>query len=254
MSESSSHFDYTYNVKDTDAALSFEFVYSPWSEERLNSYTYINNTTNGNIFDKLEEEIRCAVSVAGYSPYIRDNSLFSVAISPTDYKENYVLKVNGVEYDLVGYTETNLYESIKIWSDYSSYYFTDAIVVPENVSELIVTYESATKNEVAITTQPTDYTGAIGATATFIVKASGDNLTYQWQQNTGSGWANINTTAGRKASFSIGVTAARAKYQYRCVVSDGTTSVTSNAVKMVVKESLAITTQPTNYTGAIGAT
>ncbi|MBQ8175701.1 MAG: hypothetical protein IJ035_01530, partial [Oscillospiraceae bacterium] len=119
--------------------------------------------------------------------------------------------------------------------------------VTSNAVKMIV------KESLAITTQPTNYTGAIGATATFTVKATGAT-SYQWQQNTGAGWANINTTAGRKSSFSLGVTAARAKYQYRCVVSDGTNTVTSNAVKMIVKESLAITTQPTNYTGKVGDT
>ncbi len=117
-----------------------------------------------------------------------------------------------------------------------------------DVQTIIVVIESVLE----ITEQPTDYEGEIGATATFAVEASGENLTYQWQQNTGNGWTNINTTAGRKSSISIGINETRAKYQYRCVVSDGTTSVTSTAVKMIIKESVAITTQPTNYTGAVG--
>ena len=109
------------------------------------------------------------------------------------------------------------------------------------------------KEDLAITTQPVNYEGKVGDTATFKVVATGAT-SYQWQQNTGAGWTNINTTAGRKSSFSIGVTAARAKYQYRCVVSDGTTSLTTNAVKMIVDEDLAITTQPSNYTGKVGDT
>ena len=104
-----------------------------------------------------------------------------------------------------------------------------------------------------ITSQPTDFTGAIDSTAKFTVNATGAT-SYQWQQNTGAGWTNINTTVGRSKTLSLGVTAARAKYQYRCVISDGTTSLITNAVKMIVKETLAITTQPTNFTGAIGDT
>ncbi|MBQ8176905.1 MAG: InlB B-repeat-containing protein [Oscillospiraceae bacterium] len=105
----------------------------------------------------------------------------------------------------------------------------------------------------AITSQPTNYTGTIGDTAKFIVTATGAT-SYQWQQNTGAGWANINTSVGRSKTFSLGVTAARANYQYRCVVSDGTTSLTTNAVKMVIDEDLAIVSQPSNYIGAIGST
>lgn len=101
--------------------------------------------------------------------------------------------------------------------------------------------------------QPTNFTGKVGETATFTVKATGAT-SYQWYQNTGNGWTAINTSVGRSKTFSIGVTSARAKYQYRCVVSDGTTSLTTNAVKMIVDEDLAITSQPSNYIGAIGST
>ncbi|MBQ8177146.1 MAG: cellulase family glycosylhydrolase, partial [Oscillospiraceae bacterium] len=110
------------------------------------------------------------------------------------------------------------------------------------------------KSALEIVAQPTDYEGKVGDTATFTVKAEGDNLTYQWEQDTGNGWTVINTSAARKASFSIGVTSARAKYKYRCVVSDGKNEVTSDAVKMIVNEELAITTQPTNFKGVIGDT
>ncbi len=116
------------------------------------------------------------------------------------------------------------------------------------------TVQLTKKSRIKITSQPVDYKGETGDTATFAVKATGENLTYQWQQNTGSGWVSINTNAGRKSSFSIGVTAARAKYQYRCIVSNGTTSLTSNAVKMVLNDKLAIITQPVNFEGKIGDT
>ena len=110
------------------------------------------------------------------------------------------------------------------------------------------------KETLEITKQPVNFEGAIGETASFTVEANGENLTYQWQQNTGAGWVNINTTAGRKSTFSIGITAARANYQYRCVVSNGTTELTTDAVKMVIKETLEITKQPTDYVGSVGET
>ncbi|MBQ8781802.1 MAG: cellulase family glycosylhydrolase, partial [Oscillospiraceae bacterium] len=60
--------------------------------------------------------------------------------------------------------------------------------------------------DLMIVTQPTDFTGKIGDTAVFTIEAEGENVTYQWQQNTGSGWVSINTTAGRRQSISVVIT------------------------------------------------
>ncbi len=108
------------------------------------------------------------------------------------------------------------------------------------------------KKELAILKEPTDYKGELGEKATFKINATGNNLTYQWQQNTGNGWTDINTAAGKSPSFSVDITAARCKYQYQCIVSDGTKTITSKAVKMVVDQTFKIITQPENYTGKIG--
>ena len=46
---------------------------------------------------------------------------------------------------------------------------------------------------VIITTQPENYFGTVGGTATFTVAAEGDRVTYQWQRSTDDGetWSNI---------------------------------------------------------------
>ncbi|MBQ8176287.1 MAG: hypothetical protein IJ035_04535, partial [Oscillospiraceae bacterium] len=85
----------------------------------------------------------------------------------------------------------------------------------------------------AITSQPTNYTGAIGDTAKFTVGAAGAT-SYQWYQNTGAGWTAINTTAGRSKTFSIAIAQFRLGYKYRCVVSDGTNTLTSDEVQMIL--------------------
>ena len=103
------------------------------------------------------------------------------------------------------------------------------------------------------TKQPVDYVGAIGDTAKFTVEATGASV-YQWQQNTGAGWMDIATTAGRSKTFSVGVAKFRLGYKYRCVISDGFAIVTSDEVKMVIESALSITSQPVNYVGAIGDT
>ena len=127
-------------------------------------------------------------------------------------------------------------------------------VISDGTNEIISdAVKMVVEEELAITTQPTDFTGAIGDTAKFTIDATGAT-SYQWEQNTGAGWTAINTTAGRSKTFSVGVAQFRLGYKYRCVVSDGTNTLTSNEVKMVVEEELAITSQPTDFTGAIGDT
>ncbi|MBQ8175680.1 MAG: hypothetical protein IJ035_01415, partial [Oscillospiraceae bacterium] len=89
------------------------------------------------------------------------------------------------------------------------------------------------KASLAITSQPSNYIGAIGSTAKFTVGATGAT-SYQWYQNTGNGWTAINTTAGRSNTFSVGVVEFRLGYLYRCVVSDGTNEITSDEVQMYI--------------------
>lgn len=108
--------------------------------------------------------------------------------------------------------------------------------------------------EFTITAQPVDYVGEIGDTSKFIINTNKSNATYQWQQNTGAGWVDVNTTMGRSNTFSVGVAEFRLGYLYRCVVSDGTNTLISDEVQMIVEPDLVITTQPVNFIGSIGDT
>ena len=103
----------------------------------------------------------------------------------------------------------------------------------------------------AITAQPENFVGAVGGTAVFSVTAEGDDLAYQWQysDDNGGSWVNSNSTA---ETATCKITAARDGRLYRCVVSDGAASVTSDPAKLIVKP--AITTQPQDYTGTVGNT
>ena len=90
-------------------------------------------------------------------------------------------------------------------------------------------------NTVAITAQPQDYTGSAGTKATFTVKATGENLTYQWYYKAPDGeWAKSAFTGNKTATLTVAVTAARNGYQYRCVITDGVSTVTSNAATLNV--------------------
>ena len=108
---------------------------------------------------------------------------------------------------------------------------------------------------VAITTEPKDYTGAVGSTATFTVKATGTGLKYQWQTYSSGKWKNSSLTGATTATLSVPVTAARDGYKFRCVVTDKyNQTATSNSAVLHVATPVAITTQPKDYTGAVGST
>ena len=87
-----------------------------------------------------------------------------------------------------------------------------------------------------ITTQPAGQEVTVGQTATFIIEATGENLSYQWQQKTtdsGSEWEDISNAT--TASYTTAATTTdMSGYQYRCVVSNSAGSVTSNAATLTV--------------------
>lgn len=90
-----------------------------------------------------------------------------------------------------------------------------------------------------IATQPADATTPSGGIANFSVAATGSSFIYQWQENTGSSWANISDggvySGATTATLTItGATAAMAGYQYRCIVSSGACNTTSNGAYLGV--------------------
>ena len=142
----------------------------------------------------------------------------------------------------------------------------------EVISQLTDTkyFHSETKNMTVITQHPNDQRVNDGSSATFTISATGDNLTYQWQQRTDNegDWTNIN--GANLSSYTTGTTTMdMSGYQYRCIVTGAGGSVTSNAATLTVKaipvtdvklnknnitltvggiETLTATVEPTNAT------
>ena len=84
-----------------------------------------------------------------------------------------------------------------------------------------------------ITTQPQSVSVTEGQSATFSVAASGDNLRYQWQINSGNGWSAI--TDATDASYTIDrTTTAMSGNQYRCIVTGDGGETTSSAATLMV--------------------
>ncbi|MBI3141325.1 MAG: immunoglobulin domain-containing protein, partial [Bacteroidetes bacterium] len=102
----------------------------------------------------------------------------------------------------------------------------------------------------AITTQPTDITVCEGSNTGFSVTATGAGLTYQWQENKGSGFSAISNGGvyGGATSANLtftGVTSSMTGYVYRCVVT-GTCnpSVTSDEIDLTVQTIPSVTVDP----------
>ena len=101
----------------------------------------------------------------------------------------------------------------------------------------------------AITSSPASQTICLGGNTTFTVAATGTGISYQWQVNTGSGFANVPAAAPYSgtttATLTItNATAAMTTYQYRAVVT-GTCPPAANsaAATLTVIVPVSITTQ-----------
>ncbi|WP_407385432.1 starch-binding protein [Ruminococcus sp.] len=106
----------------------------------------------------------------------------------------------------------------------------------------------------AITNQPTDWTGNKGETATFTVAAVGQNLSYRWYYHPAgkTNWIDTGVTAN---TYSIAMSDARNGRAIYCKVTDGAgNSVDSNVVTMSYPAVTGpvITKQPVDWAGQDG--
>lgn len=93
---------------------------------------------------------------------------------------------------------------------------------------------------VVISTQPENYYGTVGGTASFTVAASGDRVTYQWQCSTDDGetWSNI--SGGTSTTLNVPIQASVNGNLYRCIAKDYMGhAATSQAGKLTVTSSVA---------------
>ncbi|MBS1773996.1 MAG: T9SS type A sorting domain-containing protein [Bacteroidetes bacterium] len=111
----------------------------------------------------------------------------------------------------------------------------------------------------AITSQPSTAVICNGANASFSINATGTGISYQWQQNTGTGWTNLTNTApySNTTAATLNLTipgTAIYGYQFRCVVL-GTCSpaAVSNPATLYVNSPAGIGNQPFNKTVCEGS-
>ena len=92
------------------------------------------------------------------------------------------------------------------------------------------------ENKFEIITQPEDVNAAAGEMVVFHVEARGTDLSYQWQYSTnGKTWKNCTSGGCNTDTFSFKMKATVSGRQYRCKVTCGTESVTSDAGTITLK-------------------
>jgi hypothetical protein len=103
------------------------------------------------------------------------------------------------------------------------------------------------KTAINVTTQPSNAIGCSTGSASFTVVASGTAPTYQWQVNSGSGFANLAGATAATLTLN-GLTAAMNGYQYQVIISGASpcTPETSTTAILTVNTVVAIGTHPTN--------
>ena len=127
---------------------------------------------------------------------------------------------------------------------------TESALCPINTSEVVLDVHAYP----TVTTQPVDGEICNGGNTSFFVVATGNFLTYQWQENQGSGWVDL-TDVGIYSGVTTntmtitGGTVLMNGYDYRCIVTEsGLCSTPSASANLIVRAYPPITAQPENRT------
>ncbi len=97
----------------------------------------------------------------------------------------------------------------------------------------------------AVSTQPSNQTSAIGSSATFITSTNDPSVTYQWQTNLGLGFQNLGN-AGQYSGVNndtltvSNTTSINTNQAFRCIFNSGSCSDTSNTATLTVTNSTGI--------------
>ena len=189
-----------------------------------------------------------------FTGVIGENAIFSVVAQGSGLKYQWQSNSSGtwVNSSLPGATSTTL--TVGITSARDGYKF--RCVVTDSYNKTTTSNEVIlhTVSSVSITTQPKDYVGTVGNTATFNVIAKGTGLKYQWQTNSSGTWVNSSLPGSTTATLSVDITNSRNGYKFRCVVTDNyKKTVTSTAATLNVVSAVSITAQPESFSGPVGS-
>ncbi|MBN2486361.1 MAG: gliding motility-associated C-terminal domain-containing protein [Bacteroidales bacterium] len=123
----------------------------------------------------------------------------------------------------------------------------------QSIQALLTIYSSP-----LITSDPVDQTICEGGNTTFTVGFTGTNISFQWQANDGSGWADLSNTGIYTGAYlaTLTLTGANVTYDgnlYRCIVSNlACPSDTSSSASLTVNTAPVIITQPQSIVACEG--
>ena len=102
---------------------------------------------------------------------------------------------------------------------------------------LIDVAEGTVDNSLKIRVHPYAVTVTEGGTAAFKITAAGSNISYRWQvSSNGTDWSDISGAVS--SSLSVTAVLSMNGYKYRCIVTDGTDTITSKSAVLTVKEKI----------------
>jgi len=189
--------------------------------------------SSGNIRYSEPGRIQCVPIVITAQPVdfigsVGANATFSVTAAGTGLSYQWQVSTNGGS--SWGDSTAGGYSTNSMWVTITSSNIGRLYRCKITDSSGNVTYSQPGKirnDPVAVTTQPVDFHGVSGDTASFTVEAVGSGLSYQWQVSTNGGNTWGNSTAGGYSTNSmwVNVTDSNGGYRYRCKVTDSSGNV-----------------------------
>ena len=129
----------------------------------------------------------------------------------------------------------------------------DVVRITARAGNFTATCKVTVKEPPKIQTQPKNVTVKEGETATFTVKATGDDLSYQWyyREPGSTGYTPVSAASGKTASYTLTAQARHNGYQYCCWINGGM-QITQD-VTLTVQSPPVITAQPDDTTVIVGS-
>ena len=228
------------------------------------SYTFTNVRAAHTIEATFKQKITVEKPSIGKQPQnvsvkAGEQATFTVAATGTDLKYQWQIDRNdGKGFADIAGADRASYTTSAVDKNCNGYKYQCVISnsagsVTTNAATLTVTEDvtppvQPTVKKPGISKQPQNVSVKAGEQATFTVKATGTDLTYQWQINRNNGKGFVDITGADKASYTTGVADMLCNgYKYQCVISNSAGSVTTNAATLTVTESTTPSPDPVSY-------
>lgn len=216
--------------------------------------TYGGDITLNSLMDSVNGDFNWAGTMSGY--LVPMNVLGTFATTPDS-----VPILNYFNYGYAGDTTgNNIHPFLEYSGNYFGFYYQDpntcygsAVTVSDedwawnNSSPELMTnmLNALVQSETHFTEQPTSVSIDVMNNASFTVTSNIVSVSYQWQENNGTGWDNISNGGMYSGANTPTLTLTNVPlsyngYQYRCIISAECSSFYSEAASLSVSNSLGI--------------